>query len=241
MQIKNYLFFCLYVLLNPTALLLLFKKIYLPVYVQYQWLKKYDINTFIDIGANRGDVSQVLHFLFPNAMIYAFEPIQEESNKIRSKVRHTNLIIENSALSNKIGKTSFFVNDFSPASSILSISKECIQDCNKMSRIKKIEVLTTTLDTFFRNKNLKKDVFLKIDTQGSEKLILEGGKDVLQKVAIIHIEICFSHLYKNQTNFEEIYKILTNAGFNFIGSILESDFYPFFGPRKFENYIFLRR
>ena len=47
-----------------------------------------------------------------------------------------------------------------------------------------------------------------MDTQGSEKLILQGGKKVLEQASIIHIETSFIKLYKNQCLFNDIYKIL---------------------------------
>lgn len=234
---RNVVFFLLYLLCNPRLIGLVFKNIYLPVYVQFEWLRKYNIQTIIDIGANCGHVTKTLYYLFPKATIYAFEPIKSESDKI---CKSENIIVENIALSNKSGTATLYKNNYSPASSLLSITPSYARKNKILSVFKKITVKSTTLDSYFKNIKLSGIVFLKIDTQGTEKLILEGGRNLLKKVSIIHVETPFVELYKNQGFFEDIYDYLIKLGFRYMGNVNEANFYPIFGTSEVTNSVFLK-
>ena len=121
-KIKIYAFFILYLLSRPHLLLLIIKKIYLPVYIQYEWIRNYNIKTFIDVGANQGKVSRVIQYFFPSATIYAFEPMRKEFENLKKIFISPQIIINNLALSNSVGKTEFYINNHAPSSSILKIS-----------------------------------------------------------------------------------------------------------------------
>lgn len=237
---KNILFFFFYLICNLRLIPLALRNIYLPVFVQFEWLKRYNIATVIDIGANRGHTVKALRHIFPKATIYAFEPIKEECVKIKKRVSSPNLIVENVALSNKKGITTLYKYNYTPASSMLPFLTDYIKKFKGLSRFERIQVETTTLDSYFENINLSDMVFLKIDTQGTEKLILEGGGNLLKDVSIIHIETSFVELYKNQCLFKDVYNYLIKLGFKYMGSVNEAHFYPIFEPYEVINSIFLK-
>lgn len=237
-KIKNYIFFAGYLLLNPRLIkLAIFHKIYLPVYVQFEWLKKYKIGTIIDVGANQGKVSQAIKFLFPESLVYAFEPNPKFYPTIR-KVIKDSLTLAPFALSIENSKTIFYNYANPSMSSLLPLIKSDAQNYSS-KRVKTTVVKTVTLDSYFRNKKLKKNIFLKIDTQGAEELILKGGKNILKSILVIHIETFFDPLYKKQTLFENIYEFLTKRGFKYAGEAPEAYFYPKFGPSSITNSVFI--
>lgn len=238
-NVKNYIFFAIYCFLNPRLFKLVFHRVYIPVYVQYEWLKDYNIKTIIDVGACYGRDSRVLNYLFPKAMIYAFEPIKENCQLIKANFFPKNLVLENIALSNKPGKAAFYKNYYLPGSSLLPLEQKFKKKYKFLSKTERIEVKTTTLDNYFKNREIKEDVFLKIDVQGAENLVLKGGKNFLKRVSIIHIEVLFDRLYKGQGFFEEIYNYLTKLGFRYLGEIPGSEFYPSFELRDGVNSIFI--
>lgn len=238
-KIKNYLFFVLYILVNPRLLKIFLRRIYIPVYIQYEWLNKYDIGTVVDVGTYHGDILQSLHYLFPEADLHAFEPVKENCRLIKSKIHSKKLLINKVALSNKVGKSNFFKNEYLPASSILPFNSNYSIKYNFMDKVTLEEVNTTTLDVYFKNKKIKNNIFLKVDTQGAEGLVLKGGKNFLEKVAIIHVETSFDELYLNQDKFDEIYSYLFGLEFKYFGDVKDSDFYPFFSPEHRVNSIFV--
>lgn len=233
-MIKNLIFFLFYLICNPRFLRVFLNNIYLPVYIQYEWTKGYKISTVIDVGAYRGYVSNVFNYLFPQVKIYAFEPT-DEIDKLSDR-NLSNIIVERFALSDKLGYSYFNKTFFGPASSLLPLSKIY----GKTIKVaKKSKVKITTLDMYFKNKKLEKPIFLKIDTQGTERAILGGASKLLRNVAIIHIESPIKELYKGQSYFEDIYKLLTKNDFRFIGDIPDSQFYPRFSPPDVINCIYV--
>lgn len=238
-KFKNYVFFGIYLLLNPHLILLAFRGIYVPVYIQFEWLKEYDINTIIDVGAYQGRVSKSLHRLFPSAKIYAFEPIEQNYIKLEKKLTSKNIILNKIALSNKVGQSTFYMNKYTPASSLLQIEEEYGEKFPFMANASEIKIGTTTLDSYFKNKEIDKLVFLKVDTQGTENLILQGGRKFLKNVSIIHIETSFEYMYKKQGLFKDVYGLLTGLGFKYMGKARESQFYPIFNLSTSINSIFI--
>jgi len=103
----------------------------------------------------------------------------------------------------------------------------------------KSETNSITLDKYFETKAIKGGVFLKIDTEGAEGLVLKGAQKTLSKIAIIHIETYFKKVYKGQLLFEQIYKFLTSHGFTYLGEISEAYFYPNFSLQDISNSVFI--
>lgn len=231
-RLKNYFFFAFYLLFNPRLLLLLLRRIYLPVYIQYEWLKKFRINTIIDVGAYHGNVFKSVSVLFPRAKIYAFEPDFKNYNLIKTNYKLPNLTLSNYALSDKTGKSYFYTHPRAYLSSLLTMKKNTLET-------KRIRVKTATLDEYFEGKSLKGQIFLKVDTQGSEGLVLKGGKNFIKKVSIIHIETAFVKFYYNQDLFNDIYDFLINSGFKYLGEARESFFYPTFTLATGSNSVFI--
>lgn len=236
---KNYFFFAIYILLRPSLLKLIFKGIYLPVYLQYEWLKKYHIGTFVDVGALDGHVSKSINHIFPKTKIFVFEPILEKYNLIKSKIKSSNIIVENIALSDRQGESNFHEYDYTGASSLLYPEPKNKEIFGKHI-LKSYPVKLLTLDKYFKNKKLKKPIVLKMDTQGTENLIIKGGGKFLKDVSLIIVETSFVNFYQNQCSFEDIYLSLEKLGFVYKGKILDSDFYPFFGLAVQENSVFIR-
>lgn len=234
--LKNYIYFTIFLILNPRLILFgIFKKLYVPVYVQYETLKEYNIKTIIDVGAHHGKVSQSLQFIFPNAKIYAFEPDINNHSFILDRIKSNKLTLSPLALSNKPGKNIFYKHNNSAVSSLLPA-----QNIDHQSSTQKSLVETSTLDQYFKNVKFKSGVLLKVDTQGTEGLVLQGGKKILKKVDIIHIETSFDRYYKDQDLFKDVYKFLDENGFEYRGELPEAFFYPRFKLSKSFNSVFMK-
>ncbi len=240
MNVKNIFYFLIYLILNPKYSIYLFSGI-ANEYIQYKWLQKYNIKTFIDVGANKGMIFKVINMMFPQANIYAFEPIPVEYNSLLRKTKKDNIIIEPYAISNVNGNFTFYINDFNPASSLLQLSDIGAQKHKFLKNVNSIDVKTMTLDEYFKDKSLEKNVLLKIDVQGAEQLVLEGGQKILQDIDIIILEISYIPIYENSCSFDDIYKILSTYDFIYSGSIRESEYYPIFKLKTQENCIFLKK
>lgn len=240
-NIKNTLFFAAYVLLNPRLIKGFLKGVYVPTLIQYEWVKKQDIKTFIDVGAYRGEDSKVMNYLLPNARIYAFEPDQENYKFIRKNLKIKNFKCFNVALSDRIGISKFYAHPLSFLSSQLKTEPQSKELLFFNKETNEYLVKTTTMDYFFKNIDMEGKVLLKIDTQGTEGKVLKGCTKTLKKIDIVHIETPFKKIYKNQTSFDDIYNLLISNGFEYVGEAKESQFYPLFTTPVSCNSLFVKR
>lgn len=231
----NILFFILYVVTNPKLWLPLLKGNYMPVYLQYSWLKELNIKTFIDIGAHKGIVSKTILNLSPEAKIYAFEPIKSLALEIQKKL--VNVEVINAAVGEKDGKITFHKTDYAPASSARPFTKN-FED--KFTLSEDIQAKVVTLDSYFKNKELSHPIVLKIDVQGYEREVLNGAKNLLKQVDIIHIESSLVEVYSGQALFNELHQKLTSAGFVYKGASADGEFIPKFAPQESQNSLYFR-
>ncbi len=58
--------------------------------------------------------------------------------------------------------------------------------------------------------------YLKIDVEGDEHEVLESISELCNKVSLVHVEVCFTPFRNSQKLFDDVFKLLRNAGFNFL-------------------------
>jgi len=182
------------------------------------WLKKKKIRTIIDIGANSGQFASKMRKLFPDARIISFEPLPDEFNKLNNRFKKDTFFESyNMAIGDVEETIQMFQNEFSASSSILEIDKIHITNFPETYKTKVINVKSIRLDDFLRNRSLDKQILIKIDVQGFENKVINGGKEILNSADILIIEMSFYPLYKEQPLFHEIYTSLFEIGFVFQG------------------------
>ncbi len=88
-----------------------------------------------------------------------------------------------------------------------------------MKEIEKREIQVICLDDFAREQKIKHIDFIKIDVEGVEKEVLEGGKETFQnKIDNVFIEISPLRKGLHSRDHLDIFQFLYERGFTFIGS-----------------------
>mmetsp|Transcript_58502 Transcript_58502/g.161856 ORF Transcript_58502/g.161856 Transcript_58502/m.161856 type:complete len:332 (-) Transcript_58502:238-1233(-) len=80
---------------------------------------------------------------------------------------------------------------------------------------KRIEMQTRRLDDLQAELPGGAAEFLKLDVQGYELAVLQGASESLKKVLVIHTEVEFVEMYKDQPLFAEVDRCLRERGFVF--------------------------
>lgn len=157
-------------------------------------------NVFLDIGANIGYYSCVAKKFNPNILVHGFEPMPSASKYFRNNCvinEFNDIQVHQTALTNFKGEATFYTNvnpkfpnetDFLYGDNSLNSAAT-----GRISRIE-IKVKTDTLDNFVKD-NLRSDQIIdliKLDTEGTENLVLEGATTVLTK----HRPIIMSEIIK---------------------------------------------
>ncbi|MDD5432275.1 MAG: FkbM family methyltransferase [Candidatus Omnitrophica bacterium] len=189
----------------------------------FSWIKRIGIRSVIDVGANTGQFSLWISKLLPEARIYAFEPIGECFRELtHNMARHKNFKSYNFALGEEKCNRLFFRSESLQNASFLQKSEFYHNlvpfDLNSNSNEL---IIIDTLDNIFNEIVLEDNVLLKIDVQGYEDKVLNGGKKILSRVPIIIIETAFCELYKDQPLFDRVYRMLLDMDFLYFGSLKE--------------------
>src|SRR5205814_2046546 len=102
------------------------RKVSLEMYLQLNqpWLQSLGIATILDIGANEGQFSLVASALWPQARLYAFEPLPEAFQQLTARLAGVeNLTAFNFGLGQHQGEMPFERNTFSASSSFLPMAE----------------------------------------------------------------------------------------------------------------------
>ena len=207
-----------------------------------EWIKEYKFDTILDVGANYGQFAKFINKLFPESNIYSFEPIKECFDKlIPNNPEIINYKVFNYALGDDNTIQEFYKNEFTASSSLLPMEDEHIKNFpfTKNTSIEKVTV--KKLDDIYKLLNIGKKVLLKIDVQGFEDKVIDGGISFIKTFSpMLIIETSFVRLYKNESLFEDIYDRLKKLDYYYIGN-LDQLFSPLNGAILQGDAIFIKK
>ncbi len=141
-----------------------------------------NFRTVFDIGANIGQSSQAYLQRFPEADIYAFEPVSASYSKLKTlSAANPRLRAFSFGMGKEPGAFPIHVNPNSKRNSL----HHAYPDSSRMEMIQ-IE----TVAAFCRKHRIDRIDFMKIDTEGFELEVLEGCLDLLraQRVKVVYAE-----------------------------------------------------
>ncbi|MBI1976892.1 MAG: FkbM family methyltransferase [Candidatus Omnitrophica bacterium] len=132
--------------------------------------------TIVDVGANIGYYTLLFaRQAGPEGRVFSFEPEPAQravllENLDRNGVK--NVFVSSSALADRIGCASLWLNEANQGD-------HRIYDPGDGRR--RIEIETTTLDRFLKEKGCEKVDLVKIDVQGAEPRVIQGMKETIQR------------------------------------------------------------
>jgi FkbM family methyltransferase len=184
------------------------------------WLKQYNIQTFIDIGAYVGEYVDFASRFFPGALIYAFEPLKDGFETLKRKeAKIPGLTVFNYAIGDKEATTQIYRSSYAPSSSLLKMTSMHTDAFPHTAGYETELIRIRRLDNVFEDLQIRPNTFVKIDTQGYEDRVIEGGRKALSQASVIQIETSFEILYEGQVLFDTIYTQLLSLGFAFHGAL----------------------
>lgn len=175
-------------------------------------IKKYfNPKSILDIGANVGQFYNEIKDIFPNSYYYLIEG--NESCEVVLKSLNVDYSI--CLLSDSDKEVDFYVRKNEPRCTGNSIYREntSFYDDDQIIILKK---QTKTLSSILENKIFD---LIKIDVQGSEIDIINGGLEIIQNAKGILMEISLVEYNQNAPTKDFVYDYMSNLGFTPIENI----------------------
>lgn len=175
-----------------------------------------DTPTVLDVGANVGQYAERLRDLGVDSRIISFEPGSRAYGTLARKASKASSRWDarNVALSSEAGTANLRVSANSVSSSLLDVAEAHLQAAPASRTQSTEEVRVSTLDAELDG-DAGYPYWLKLDVQGLELRVLEGASRTLTRTRAIQAEVSFAPLYSGQTDWLELCRHLTEAGFLF--------------------------
>jgi FkbM family methyltransferase len=186
------------------------------------FLKKKTI-LVIDIGAHKGEYISNINKNFDISKAYCFEPNPKVFKILKkNNLSNRNIKFINYGASNNSGNILFNENIESSSSSINELNKESnyykkkfflLNFLNSNEVTKKIQIQVVTLSEFIIENKINTIDLLKIDTEGYEFQVLQGLKDKINNIHLLHFEHHFDDMIIKDYKLTDIHNFLAKNGF----------------------------
>lgn len=206
---------------------------------RYRAVLPYNFAAILDIGANVGQFSREMLEIFPNAEIYALEPVAGCFEKLKKISNKPNFHPLPFALGNKNGEMPMNISSYSPSSSLLKMSNLHKEIFPHTAGEHKETIQIRRLDDVAKEFEFKTPLLIKMDVQGYEKEVILGGQETFKKASVVFSETSFVPLYTGQPLADEMRNLLGKFGFEYHGS-LNNKKHPQTGEVLFEDSVFVK-
>lgn len=195
------------------------------------WTQGWDIEHFIrltrwrdqgfrprviyDIGAHSGAWAEMCQVLFGPDECVLFEPqpdLQIEAGKRQRRLGARWRILP-FGLGARNEKQTLYVTENGAASSMLAPVQGSVPKDWGTAAVAQKEVEVLSLDSAFAQHQLPRPDLVKIDVQGYEGQVIDGGRGVLAQAERLIVEVSLRPIYQGQALLPAILQILSQCGF----------------------------
>jgi FkbM family methyltransferase len=176
-----------------------------------------NLDTVVDIGANRGQFALCVRRLYPRAKIFSFEPLLKPAasyTKLFGADQRARLF--NKAISKQPGSAAMHVSRWDVSSSLLPFAQAQHDNFPFTEESRSETVSVTTLSECLDPDSIEGRALLKLDVQGYELTALQGCENLLAKFNYVYVEASFIELYIGQALATDVIAYLFGKGFKLI-------------------------
>jgi FkbM family methyltransferase len=188
-------------------------------YDPLEWFKAaYRFETLVDIGASNGEYGAHIAKALGIGCAYFFEPRHTCHPHLAELVtRLGEGAVFPVALGDVDGQVKFIETEYGPSSSLLPALSAARQEFPQIEPKNETVVALRRLDATLADSKVKDDLLIKIDVQGVEHRVIQGGLNTFRRAKAVLIEMSFIRLYEGQSLFEEVHEQLVEVGLRFAG------------------------
>ncbi|MBI1840938.1 MAG: FkbM family methyltransferase [Verrucomicrobia bacterium] len=197
----------------------LIRRPYRRAHRQFRGLPPKPIRTVMDIGAHKGEFTDLALDYFQPAKVWMVEAIPDLAANLSSRYSNRpQCAVIHAAITAQSGDVTFRVNSHLASSSLLPVAPaaaECVG--KKFEEERRITVPGLSLDDLFTERRIDSMDLMKVDIQGAERFLIQGGQQALRRVSILSMEVLFERLYEGCALFGELHAALIPLGFHLFG------------------------
>lgn len=182
---------------------------------EHEHLQDLNVDFVIDVGANRGQFTLLMHRLFPLARIVGFEPIPSAAAVYR-RFAPNKAELHGVALADSAGTRQLNICQADHSSSLRPIGGLQRELFSGTEIVETMEVEVRRLDSVIQPDSIGDAALLKIDVQGSEFETLQGCGELLGRFRYVYVECSFAELYEGQALAGNVIKLLHSADFELL-------------------------
>jgi len=178
------------------------------------------IDMIFDIGANTGQFGELIYRLGYKGRMVSFEPLSSAYNILASTSKSYDgwKLAEKCAIGDEDGEIEMHISENSISSSAMDMLDTHEDAAPESKYIGSEKAKVYKLDTVFdRYAEGSKNILVKIDTQGYEEKVFNGGVKSMEKMKGLYLEMSLVKLYEGQILFKELYERIISNGFGMYG------------------------
>lgn len=191
-----------------------------PAHALPTLLDLYGVETVFDLGANVGMSGQYFRNIGFGGKIVSCEPVGRFFRELERKAAGDPLwACENVAVGDAAGESEISVTGGGGgATSFLPMAAGVTERAPELAVVGRERVRVTTLSDLARRHYPAGDrLFLKLDVQGYERKVIEGGRDVLGRVVGMRVELSVLRCYEGEPLLCDMLPYLDGLGFKLTG------------------------
>ena len=152
-------------------------------------LRRDGVGVLLDVGANSGMYTLLMHSLAPNARIFSFEPHPKTFRLLQERATLPNVMLFNQAMGAKSGSMMLFDFAADDGSTQASLNRDAVALFS--NDIVEHSTQCTTFDQFIEEHGIDTVTLLKIDTEGYDLNVLKGAARAIAARRILAIQFEF--------------------------------------------------
>jgi FkbM family methyltransferase len=179
-----------------------------------------------DIGSRDGEDALFFHQLLPKAAVFAFEanPINYEMMARNSALKESHIRILPYAITNQRGTATFHITDVDYSNPDENRGTSSLLVHDGLGIKESVQIETHRIDEFLlMNNPTAMRIALWIDVEGVEYFVLEGIRDIKDKVVVVHVETAKTPMRQGQRIYTDVVWLMNRMGFDLCGSNIEED------------------
>lgn len=177
-------------------------------------LERHGIELVLDVGANRGQYGGSLRRAGYGGKIISFEPLTEAFSKLQQTcAEDEDWSCCRLGLGERDGDSTINISANSVSSSFLPARDWATEVQPRIAFIGQEVVPVRRLDNLVPELTKATRIFLKIDAQGFERPVLMGAEGVLDRIALVQLELSYRAAYEGQLESSDMIDFMRQRGF----------------------------